>query len=65
MTTAVTAPAPTLTASQVPAFLVPAGGMWRSDATSVVDPMPTRTTREADGLLIQVRGAAWRPRNIA
>ncbi|MEU6829929.1 DNA cytosine methyltransferase [Nocardia beijingensis] len=56
MSTAVTAPAPTLTASQVPAFLVPAGGTWRQDATSVVDPMPTRTTREADGLLIPVEG---------
>lgn len=32
--------------------VVPAGGTWRSDATSVTDPMPTRTTRENDGIAI-------------
>lgn len=33
-------------------LIVPAGGTWRSDATSVTDPMPTRTTRENDGLAV-------------
>jgi DNA (cytosine-5)-methyltransferase 1 len=42
-------------------LVVPAGGTWRDDATSVADPMPTRTTRENDGvaippLLIPVEG---------
>ncbi|MFF4403669.1 DNA cytosine methyltransferase [Streptomyces sp. NPDC001404] len=31
---------------------VPAGGTWRNDAVSTDDPMPTRTTRENDGLAI-------------
>lgn len=31
-------------------IVVPAGGTWRSDATSVGEPMPTRTTRENDGI---------------
>lgn len=30
--------------------VVPAGGTWRNDATSVTEPMPTRTTRENDGI---------------
>ena len=33
-------------------IVVPAGGTWREDATSVSDPLPTRTTRENDGLAI-------------
>lgn len=33
-------------------LVVPAGGTWRTDATAVGDPMPTRTTRENDGLAI-------------
>lgn len=32
--------------------MVPAGGTWRSDASSVLAPMPTRTTRENDALAI-------------
>jgi DNA (cytosine-5)-methyltransferase 1 len=36
------------------AMLVPAGGTWRSEAVPVGEPMPTRTTRENDGL-------AWLP----
>ncbi|WP_324192633.1 DNA cytosine methyltransferase [Nocardia transvalensis] len=38
------------------ALLVPAGGTWRDQAVSVVEPMPTRTTREADALLVPVEG---------
>jgi DNA (cytosine-5)-methyltransferase 1 len=33
-------------------LVVPAGGTWRNDATPAVEPMPTRTTRENDGLAI-------------
>jgi DNA (cytosine-5)-methyltransferase 1 len=33
-------------------MVVPAGGTWREAATSVGDPLPTRTTRENDGLAI-------------
>jgi DNA (cytosine-5)-methyltransferase 1 len=33
-------------------LVVPAGGTWRNDATPALDPMPTRTTRENDGLAI-------------
>lgn len=33
-------------------IVVPAGGTWRNDATAVTDPIPTRTTRENDGLAI-------------
>ncbi|WP_328313131.1 DNA cytosine methyltransferase [Streptomyces sp. NBC_00442] len=32
--------------------VVPAGGTWRNDAVPVWDPIPTRTTRENDGLAI-------------
>jgi len=32
--------------------MVPAGGTWRTEASSVLDPMPTRTTRENDGLAV-------------
>lgn len=38
------------------AQLVPAGGTWRDASTPVYEPMPTRTTRETDGLLIPVEG---------
>jgi DNA (cytosine-5)-methyltransferase 1 len=33
-------------------FMVPAGGTWRNDPQSVLDPMACRTTRENDGLAI-------------
>lgn len=33
-------------------MMVPAGGTWRNDATTVLDPMPARTTRENDALAI-------------
>ncbi|MDF5755802.1 DNA cytosine methyltransferase [Spongiactinospora sp. TRM90649] len=33
-------------------LMVPAGGTWRDDATPVTEPMPTRTTRENDGVAI-------------
>ncbi|GAA2990400.1 DNA cytosine methyltransferase [Streptosporangium longisporum] len=33
-------------------LMVPAGGTWRNDAAPVTDPMPTRTTRENDGIAI-------------
>jgi DNA (cytosine-5)-methyltransferase 1 len=33
-------------------FMVPAGGTWRNDPVSVMDPMACRTTRENDGLAI-------------
>lgn len=36
--------------------LVPAGGTWRDGATPTTVPMPTRTTRENDGLLVPVEG---------
>ena len=33
-------------------MMVPAGGTWRNDASSVAEPMPTRTTRENDGVAV-------------
>jgi DNA (cytosine-5)-methyltransferase 1 len=33
-------------------MVVPAGGTWRDEPTSVVEPMPTRTTRENDALAV-------------
>lgn len=33
-------------------LVVPAGGTWRTDATPVAEPIPTRTTRENDGIAI-------------
>ncbi|MGQ4350495.1 DNA cytosine methyltransferase [Streptomyces sp. SAS_275] len=33
-------------------MMVPAGGTWRNDPVSVLDPMPARTTRENDALAI-------------
>lgn len=33
-------------------LLAPAGGTWRTDAEPVTVPMPTRTTRENDGLAV-------------
>ncbi|TDB83419.1 DNA cytosine methyltransferase [Actinomadura sp. KC216] len=32
--------------------LTPAGGTWRKDATTVLEPMPARTTRENDGVAV-------------
>lgn len=34
----------------IPPFLAPAGGTWRDKPSSSLDPMPTRTTRECDGV---------------
>lgn len=45
----------TTTATKALAYdpmIVPAGGTWRDDATSVAEPMPTRTTRENDGVAV-------------
>ncbi|MDP4501022.1 DNA cytosine methyltransferase [Nonomuraea turcica] len=36
----------------VPPLMVPAGGTWRNEASPVTEPMPTRTTRENDGLAV-------------
>ncbi|MEV7014074.1 DNA cytosine methyltransferase [Streptosporangium sp. NPDC051022] len=33
-------------------LMVPAGGTWREDAVPVTEPMPTRTTRENDGIAV-------------
>ncbi|PWV82447.1 DNA (cytosine-5)-methyltransferase 1 [Prauserella marina] len=33
-------------------LLAPAGGTWRQAATSLDEPLPTRTTRETDGLVV-------------
>ena len=33
-------------------LVVPAGGTWRNDATAIGEPIPTRTTRENDGLAV-------------
>jgi DNA (cytosine-5)-methyltransferase 1 len=33
------------------ALLAPAGGTWRREATAIDEPLPTRTTRETDGLV--------------
>ncbi|MFJ7990301.1 DNA cytosine methyltransferase [Streptomyces sp. NPDC096351] len=33
-------------------MMVPAGGTWRTEASTVLEPMPTRTTRENDGLAV-------------
>lgn len=41
-------------AAQVP-MMVPAGGTWRDEATPVTAPVPARTTRENDGLMIPPR----------
>lgn len=34
-----------------PPFLAPAGGTWRTDVSPLDAPMPTRTTRDTDGLV--------------
>lgn len=34
----------------LPSFLAPAGGCWRDGPSSGLEPMPTRTTRECDGV---------------
>ncbi|MFG2245501.1 DNA methyltransferase [Spirillospora sp. NPDC048823] len=33
-------------------LLTPAGGTWRKEATTVLEPMPARTTRENDGVAV-------------
>jgi DNA (cytosine-5)-methyltransferase 1 len=33
-------------------MVVPAGGTWRNEGTPLDEPMPTRTTRENDGLMV-------------
>jgi DNA (cytosine-5)-methyltransferase 1 len=53
------APLTTLTttatrAIAAPPMLIPAGGTWRGEASPLDAPMPARTTRESDGLLIPV-----------
>jgi DNA (cytosine-5)-methyltransferase 1 len=50
-------PLTTQTATQTkalacPPMMVPAGGTWRDDASSVAEPMPARTARENDGLAV-------------
>lgn len=42
--------APTITTATNHALLTPTGGTWRTAATSSDEPVPTRTTRENDGL---------------
>ena len=45
----------TTTATKALAYdplIVPAGGTWRSEASSAAEPMPTHTTRENDGLAV-------------
>ncbi|MFC9897280.1 DNA cytosine methyltransferase [Nocardia sp. NPDC127579] len=42
--------------AHIPGLLVPAGGTRRDKATSLLTPMPTRTTTENDGLLVPVEG---------
>jgi DNA (cytosine-5)-methyltransferase 1 len=37
-------------------LLVPAGGTWRDEATSLAEPMPARTTVETDALLVPYYG---------
>lgn len=39
-------------ATEHPPMLVPSGGTWRNDATSLFTPMPTRTTVETDALAV-------------
>lgn len=38
--------------SQPAPMMVPAGGTWRDSASSVLEPMPARTTRENDALMV-------------
>lgn len=51
-------------------MVVPAGGTWRETGTPLTEPMPTRTTRENDGLAVpplrtqtarRETGLAWLP----
>lgn len=37
-------------ATGLPPFLAPTGGTWRDGPSTTIDPMPTRTTRECDGV---------------
>ena len=43
-------PARTMTTRSETGLLVPTGGTWRTEATTTAAPMPTRTTRENDGI---------------
>ncbi|QIG61469.1 DNA methyltransferase [Mycobacterium phage BodEinwohner17] len=43
-------PLPTCTTVERHALLTPTGGTWRTNATPSTDPIPTRTTRENDGV---------------
>ncbi|MEU7140848.1 DNA cytosine methyltransferase [Nocardia sp. NPDC046473] len=65
MSTSVQAVVPTVTASSVRSFLVPAGGTWRDGVTPVIEPMPTRTTRETDALLVPVEGRDGKQAQLA
>ncbi|WP_433426449.1 DNA cytosine methyltransferase (plasmid) [Microtetraspora malaysiensis] len=54
-------------AMAAPPMMVPTGGTWREEPTSVTEPMPTRTTRENDGVAIPpflTLLRSGRPRNI-
>lgn len=56
----VTDPLGSLTAKGHVALVTPAGGTWRRDATTVLDPLPTRTSVETDGVVmppLQVQAA--------
>lgn len=56
-TTPLTKPSPTMTASgNHLGLLVPAGGSWNESASSVLNPMRARTTRESEALLVPVEG---------
>ena len=43
-------PARTMTTRSETGLLVPTGGTWRTEAATTAAPMPTRTTRENDGI---------------
>ncbi|WP_436493415.1 DNA cytosine methyltransferase [Actinokineospora sp. HUAS TT18] len=65
---AASGPLPTRTAKigdglASPPFLVPSGGTWREDPTSVGVPMPARTTRENDAILCPPAGGAFYVKN--
>lgn len=61
-TTSVNEPLQTLTASGnhfgsvVPPLLVPAGGTWNDEPSSVDEPFRTRTTRDTEALVVPVEG---------
>ncbi|MFJ9365407.1 DNA cytosine methyltransferase [Nocardia sp. NPDC101769] len=47
---------PTVEGDSYVGMLVPTGGTWREGASSTAYPMPTRTTRETDALVVPVEG---------